>query len=73
MYNKIYRSKSDRTISGVCGGLAVYLNMDVTIIRLVWAILTFATGIFMGIVIYLICVLIIPEEPDYYDAEFKEK
>lgn len=73
MNNKIYRSKSDRKVSGVCGGFAVYSNMDVTIIRLIWAISTFVTGGVMGVIIYFICVLIIPEEPDYYDAEFKEK
>ncbi len=73
MSRKIYRSRTDRKLSGVCAGLAEYINADVTIIRLIWAIITFFTGIFVGFVIYIICAIIIPEEPEYYDAEYKEK
>ena len=73
MSRKIYRSRTDRKLSGVCAGLAEYINADVTIIRLIWAIITFFTGIFVGFVIYIICAIIIPEESEYYDAEYKEK
>lgn len=73
MSRKIYRSRTDRKLSGVCAGLAEYINADVTIIRLIWAIITFFTGIFVGFVIYIICAIIIPEEPEYYDADYKEK
>ncbi len=73
MSRKIYRSRTDRKLSGVCAGLAEYINADVTIIRLIWAIITFFTGIFVGFVIYIICAIIIPEEPEYYDTEYKEK
>lgn len=73
MNKKIYRSRTDKKLSGVCAGLAEYLNTDVTIIRMIWAIVTFITGIVTGIVIYIICALIIPEEPEYYDADYKEK
>ena len=65
MSRKIYRSRTDRKLSGVCAGLAEYINADVTIIRLIWAIITFFTGIFVGFVIYIICAIIIPEEPEY--------
>ena len=73
MSRKIYRSRTDRKLSGVCAGLAEYINADVTIIRLIWAIITFFTGIFVGFVIYIICAIIIPEEPEYYDTEYKAK
>ena len=59
---KLYRSKSDRKLAGVCGGLAEYLNIDPTIIRVIWAI----TSLFalVGIIAYVVCAVIIPEEPE---------
>ena len=70
MQKKIYRSVSDRKISGVCGGLAEYLNVDATVIRIIWAIISLFT-LFAGIAAYLICTLLIPEKPDnsIIDAE----
>lgn len=59
---KLYRSKTDRKIAGVCGGLAQYLNVDVTIVRLIAVLLlVLGTGGFWA---YIICMLVIPEEPD---------
>ena len=59
---KLYRSKSNRMIAGVCAGVAEYLNIDVTVIRLVWAIASiFAAA---GIVAYIVCALVIPEKPE---------
>ena len=65
---KLYRSKEDRQISGECGGIAKYFNIDATIIRLVWVFISLASASIPGILIYFVCALIIPEEPDYYDA-----
>ena len=59
---KLYRSRSDRMFSGVCGGLAVYAGMDPTLMRLLVAIAVFATGILPGIIAYIVAALIIPEE-----------
>lgn len=67
MYKKLYKSRTNKTIAGVCGGLEDYFNIDVTIIRLIWVALTIATGIFPGIVAYVAAALIIPEEPNGYD------
>jgi phage shock protein C len=62
MENKrLYRSKTDRMIGGVCGGLAVYFNIDPTIVRLVMVLLALAGG--PGLVLYLIMMLITPLEP----------
>jgi len=58
---RLYRSRRERVIAGVCGGLAEYFNVDVTIVRLVWAVAVFAGG--TGILAYILAVLIIPEEP----------
>ena len=61
MEKKLYRSRVDRRIAGVCGGLAVYFNVDPTIIRLIWVIFALTFG--SGLLAYLICALVIPEEP----------
>ena len=61
MERKLYRSRTDKKICGVCGGLAQYLNMDVSIMRLLTVLLTLFVG--GGLIAYLICALIIPEEP----------
>ena len=59
MNKKLYRS-NDRKIAGVCGGLAEYINIDPTIIRVIWALVGLSGA---GLVAYLICALIIPEKP----------
>lgn len=59
MDKKLYRSRSNRMICGVCGGIGAYFNIDPTIIRLVWAILACAG---VGIVAYIIAAIVIPEE-----------
>ena len=68
MQKKLYRSKSDRQLAGVCGGVAAYLNIDPTVVRVIWALLSFSGA---GILAYIICALIIPEKPDneIIDAE----
>jgi len=55
---KLYKSRTNRMICGVCGGLAEYLNLDATIIRLVFAILVL-TGV--SILFYIAAAIIIPE------------
>ena len=60
---RLYRSASDRMLLGVCGGIGEYVNVDSTIIRLLWAILVFWGGI--GILAYLVAAVIIPGQPDY--------
>ncbi len=59
---KLFRSRTDRMLSGVCGGLAVYAGMDATLMRLLVALGIFATGIIPGIIAYIVGAMIIPEE-----------
>jgi len=62
MHKKLYRSTTDRRIAGVCGGLAEYLGIDPTVVRLVFiAMLLF--GVFPIIFIYLIMWAVVPEAP----------
>ncbi len=58
---RLYRSRTDRIIGGVCGGLGTYLNVDPTVIRLLFVLLAFAGG--PGLLAYLILLILVPEEP----------
>ena len=62
MEKKLYRSSTNKMLCGVCGGLAEYFNMDATLVRLIWAILTCFTAGFMGILAYIIAAIIIPQD-----------
>ena len=59
---RLYRSRHDKKISGVCGGIADYFNIDPVIVRLLWVVVTLFWGV--GIIAYIIAALIIPEEPE---------
>lgn len=61
MEKKLYRSTTDKKIAGVCGGLAQYLNIDSTIVRLIWLLLIFFAG--CGLLAYIIAALVIPNPP----------
>ena len=58
---RLYRSRTNRVIAGVCGGIAEYSNIDPTVIRLLWLLVSLIWG--AGIVAYIIALIIIPEEP----------
>ena len=60
-------------ISGVCGGIAEYLGIDSTIVRVLWVLGSFMTALMFGLLLYVICVFIIPEDSGFIDAEFREK
>ena len=59
-HGRHHKSSRDKKIAGVCGGIAEYLGTDPTIIRLAWALMVFGWG--SGVLAYIICALILPEE-----------
>ena len=59
---KLYRSSSNTMIAGVCAGLAEYLGLDPTIVRLVFVLLSIFSAAFPGILLYIIAAIIIPPE-----------
>lgn len=61
---RLYRSKKERMICGVCGGIAEYFQIDPTIIRLVWVLLAMGAG--SGVLVYFLAAIIIPDEPEVY-------
>ena len=56
---KLYKSRDNRMISGVCAGIAEYFNMDPTIIHLAWVLFSLLGG--SGLLAYIIAAIIIPE------------
>lgn len=56
--NKLYRSQYDKKICGVCGGIANYFDIDSTVIRFIWVLISPA------FIIYILCALLIPVDPN---------
>lgn len=61
VHERLYRSRTDRVLFGVAGGFAEWLDVDPSLVRLVWALLVVAGG--AGLLLYVIAALVIPEEP----------
>ncbi|MBR5132326.1 MAG: PspC domain-containing protein [Alistipes sp.] len=60
MDKKLRRSRTDRSLAGVCGGLAQFLGINSTVVRVVMALLVLSGG--MSLIVYLVMWLLIPEE-----------
>ena len=60
MNKRLYKSRNDKMLDGVCGGIAEYFDIDPTLVRLIWAVFG-ATG--SGILAYIIAAVIIPTRP----------
>jgi phage shock protein C len=63
--DRLYRSVDDRVLAGVCAGLADRLDLDPALVRIGYAILALVTGVFPLLVLYVIMVVVIPEEPSW--------
>ena len=61
MEKKLYKSSKDKKLAGVCAGIAEYFGWDPTFVRLAWALFVLFAG--TGILAYILCALIIPENP----------
>ncbi len=61
MNKKLYRSAKDKKFGGVCGGIAEYLEIDSTVIRLAWVLFTLLGG--AGLMAYIIALLVMPNPP----------
>lgn len=60
---KLFRSRDEKIIGGVCGGLAKYLNIDPALMRILWIVVSLSTGIIVGIIVYIAWMIIVPEAP----------
>ena len=59
MKKKLYKSNTDKKLCGVCGGIAEYFDVDSTLIRLAWVLLTLFVG--CGIIAYIIAAIVMPK------------
>ena len=58
---KLHRSRSDKVLTGLCGGLAEYLGVDSVIIRLIWLLIVVFSGFFPGVVVYIVASVLVPK------------
>ena len=63
--NKKLKKSSDKMIAGVCAGIAEYLGLDVTVVRVAYVLLSIFSAGFPGLIVYLILMFVMP---DYYDV-----
>lgn len=63
MTKRLYKDSLDKKISGVCSGIAKFFDLDPTLIRLAWVLFCALGG--SGVLAYIVCALVIPDEPGY--------
>jgi len=61
---RLVRPRTNRKIAGVCAGLAEYFDLDVTLVRVLWLLVTIFSAIIFGIVGYIVAWIVMPEEPE---------
>jgi len=61
MEKRLQRSRTEKMLGGVCGGLAEYFNVDPTLVRVIWIAITLLAGV--GILLYIILWLVVPLQP----------
>jgi len=61
---RLVRPRSNRKIAGVCAGLAEYFDLDVTLVRVLWLLVTIFSAIIFGIVGYIVAWIVMPESPE---------
>ncbi len=59
---KLYKSRTDKKLDGVCAGIGEFFDIDPTVIRLAWVVFSLLGG--SGLLAYIICALVIPRKPD---------
>lgn len=69
MQKRLFRSRSERMVAGVCGGLAEYFNIDPTIVRVLFVAMSLLGG--PGLILYIILAIVVPEGPYEMDSKLK--
>ena len=59
---KLYRSKENKVLTGVIGGIGEYFDIDPVVLRIIWVLLVVFTAFVPGIIVYLFAVLIVPKK-----------
>lgn len=69
---KLYRSRNNKVITGLIGGMGEYLDVDPSILRVVYIFFTFFGMFFLPVLAYFVASVIVPEEPYYLDKKGEE-
>ena len=67
MKKRLYKDHSDKKLCGVCSGIAKYFGIDPTLVRLAWTLLVVFGG--SGVLAYIICAIVFPDEPGYIEED----
>jgi phage shock protein PspC (stress-responsive transcriptional regulator) len=62
--NPLYRSRRQRMLGGICGGLAEWLGWDVTLVRVLYVVISIFSAAFPGLIVYIVLWILMPEEPE---------
>jgi len=62
---RLVRPRQGRKIAGVCAGLAEYFDLDTTLVRVLWLVVTFFSALVPGLIAYFVAWIVMPEEPVY--------
>ncbi|REE05828.1 PspC domain-containing protein [Marinoscillum furvescens] len=62
MSKRLFRSKSDSMLAGVCGGIAEYFELDPTLVRIAYILVSILSAAFPGLLVYIILWIVIPEQ-----------
>lgn len=74
MHSKLlYKSRENKKVFGVIGGLGEYFDVDPVILRLGYLVIVIATGVIPGIIAYIIAGIIVPDKPLHKEAHFTEQ
>jgi phage shock protein C len=60
---KLYKSRKNKVIAGVIGGIGEYYNVDPVLLRVAWILIMIFTGVMPGLVVYIVAAIIIPNKP----------
>lgn len=73
MTKRLYRSRENKVLAGVCGGIGEYFDVDPVLIRLVYLMATVFTGLVPGVLCYIIAIAIVPEQTHITPSKPVEK
>lgn len=71
MKKRLYKDKSTGIIAGVCSGIAQYFDMDASIVRILYVVLSVISAAFPGIIVYILLMIIMPEKSNIGFTDYK--
>lgn len=72
MKKRLYRSSTNKVFGGILGGLGDYFDIDPVLFRVIWVFILVFTGVFPGLLVYIVALFVIPVQPDIVVTVEKE-